>query len=279
MKLGELEFHVLNDGSLRLDGGAMFGVVPKPLWERKIPADARNRILLAMNILLIRAGEKIILVETGAGNKWDAKMAEIYGIGEPPRLPEQLAAHGVRPEQVDIVINTHLHFDHCGWNTHLVDGKAAPYFPNARYVVQRGELEHAKNPTDKDRASFDEDNFLAMEATGQWDLLETDAEIAPGVEVVRAPGHTLNMQCVKLTGGGKTAFFFADLAPTTAHVPFPWLMGYDLYPLTTLENKKKWIPEAARRGWLALFAHDTKTRAAYLHDRGGRYEIERVEVD
>jgi glyoxylase-like metal-dependent hydrolase (beta-lactamase superfamily II) len=279
MKLGELEFHILNDGSLRLDGGAMFGVVPKPLWEREMPADARNRISLTMNILLIRTGGKIILVETGAGGKWEAKLADIFGIGQPPRLPEQLAAHGVRPEQVNIVINTHLHFDHCGWNTHVVEGKAVPYFPNARYVVQRGELEHAKNPTDRDRASYLMDNFAPMEATGQWELLESDAEITPGVEVIRMPGHTLNMQCVRLTGGGKTAFFFADLAPTTAHLPFAWVMGYDLFPLTTLENKKKWIPETARGGWLALFAHDPVTRAAYLHERGGRYETERVEVD
>lgn len=279
MKLGELEFHILNDGSLRLDGGAMFGVVPKPMWERKMPADERNRILLAMNILLIRTRGKIILVETGAGNKWNAKLADIYGIGEPPRLPEQLAAHGVRPEQVDIVINTHLHFDHCGWNTHLVDGKAVPYFPNARYVVQRGDFEHAKSPTERDRASYEADDFLPMEATGQWDLLESDATIAPGVEVVQAPGHTLHMQCVKLTGGGKTAFFFADLVPTTAHLPIAWVMGFDLYPLTTLESKKKWIPEVARGAWLALFAHDTVTRAAYLHERGGKIEIERVEVD
>jgi glyoxylase-like metal-dependent hydrolase (beta-lactamase superfamily II) len=279
MRLGELEFHILGDGSLRLDGGAMFGVVPKPLWERKMPADARNRISMGMNILLIRTAGKTILVETGAGNKWDAKLADIYGIGQGARLPEQLKERGVRPEDVNIVINTHLHFDHCGWNTHRVNGRAAPFFPNAEYVVQRGELDHAKKPTERDQASYLEENFLPIEQAGMWRLLAGDTEIAPGVEVVRVPGHTMHMQCVRLTGGGKTAFFLADLAPTAAHIAYPWIMGYDLYPLTTLENKRKWIPEAARNSWLALFAHDPKTRAGYVHERSGRCEIEPFEVD
>jgi len=279
MKLGDIEFHILSDGQFRLDGGAMFGVVPRPLWEKRMPPDARNRITLGMNCLLIRTAGKWVLVETGAGDKWDAKHRDIFAIGGPPRLPDHLHARGVKPEQIDIVINTHLHFDHCGWNTRIVDRKARPTFPNARYVVQRGELEHAKQPTERDRASYLLDNFRPVEESGQWWLLEGDREVVPGVEVVRLPGHTRDMQGVRLSSGGKTAIFFADLVPTTAHLPFPWIMGYDLYPMTTLENKKKWIPEAARQGWLCLFAHDPQVPAAYLRERDGRYEPEPVRMD
>lgn len=279
MKLGDLEFHVLTDGGFRLDGGAMFGVIPRPMWEKKIAPDNRNRIRLSMNCLLIRSAGQWILVETGAGEKWDAKRRDIFAIEGPPRLPDQLQARGVQPEDIALVINTHLHFDHCGWNTQLVDGKAVPTFPNARYVVQRGELEHAKRPTERDRASYIGENFLPIEAAGKWWLLEGDREVAPGVELIRVPGHTRDMQCVRLHGGGKTAFFFADLVPTTAHLPYAWIMGFDLYPLTTLENKKKWIPEVAREGWLALFGHDPVVRAARLRERNGQYEAEPFEVD
>jgi glyoxylase-like metal-dependent hydrolase (beta-lactamase superfamily II) len=279
LRLGDLEFLVLPDGTLRLDGGAMFGVVPKPMWEKKAAADERNRILLSMNCLLIRAAGKNILVETGAGDKWDAKRRDIYAIDGAPRLLDQLAAHGVKPEQVDFVINTHLHFDHCGWNTRMVDGKARPTFPNARYVVQQRDFEHAKRPTERDRASYILDNYLPVEAAGQWWLLEGEREIVPGVSVFPAPGHTPAMQCVRLEGGGKTAIFLADLVPTTAHLPLAWIMGFDLFPLTTLENKKKWLPQIARHGWLALFAHDSIVRAAYLRDRDGALDIEPVDVD
>lgn len=279
MKLGDLEFHILTDGTFRLDGGAMFGVVPRVLWERKMPPDERNRVRFAMNSLLIRSAGKWILLETGAGDKWDAKHRDIFGFEGSARLLEQLLARGVRPGEVDLVINTHLHFDHCGWNTRVVEGKVRPTFPNARYVVQRGELDHARRPTERDRASYLSDNFEPVEAANQWWLLEGDREVAPGVELLRVPGHTHDMQCVRLSGGGKTAFLFADLVPTTAHLPFPWIMGYDLYPLTTLENKKKWIPTVAREGWLALFGHDPEIPAAYLRERDGSYHAEPVHIE
>ena len=279
MRLGEIEFTVVTDGTFRLDGGAMFGVIPKPLWEKKAQPDDRNRIRLSMNCLLIRASRKLLLVETGAGDKWDVKRTDIFAFEGLVRLPDQLAAHGVSPAQVDYVINTHLHFDHCGWNTRVVDGKVVPTFPNARYVLQRGELEHAKRPTERDRASYLGENFLPVEAAGQFLLLEGEREIVPGVEVFRVPGHTLDMQCVRMLSGGKTAVFLADLVPTTAHLPLPWIMGFDLYPLTTLENKKKWLPEAVREGWLCLFAHDPEIRAAYLHERDGAYAPEPISID
>lgn len=278
MKLGNLEFHVLLDGHVYLDGGAMFGVIPKVMWEKKVPADARNRIQLAMNCLLIRAGGKNILVETGAGGKMGPKMRDIYGL-DGPFLNDRLHDHGLDRTEIDIVINTHLHFDHCGGNTRVEKDKVVASYPNAKYVVQRGEFEHAKNPNERDRASYFPENYVPIEAAGKLALLEADRALAPGVELIRVPGHTANMQCVKLTGGGKTAFFFADLVPTAAHLPLPWIMGYDLYPMTTLENKKKWIPEVIQEGWIALFGHDAKTPAGHVRDRDGIWELEPIKVD
>lgn len=279
MRFGGLEFTTVSDGGFRLDGGAMFGVVPKPLWEKKIPGDERNRIQLGMNCVLVRTAGKTVLIETGAGDKLDSKLRGIYAIEEGPRLLDRLAAHGVTPDRVDIVVDTHLHFDHCGWNTRIVNGKVMPTFPNAKYFLQRGELEHAKAPNERDRASYMPDNFLPVEAAGQFVLLEGDAEVAPGIELIRVPGHNADMQCVRLSGGGKSAFCFVDLVPTTAHVPFPWIMGYDLYPMQTLANKKKWIPEIAASGALVIFAHDFNVPAAYLHQHENQFEIEAARVD
>ncbi len=278
MKLGELEFHIISAGHVLLDGGAMFGVIPRPLWEKKMQPDARNRITLSMNSLLIHAGGKRILVETGAGDKMNAKTREIYGL-DGPFLDDELRGYGLRPEDIDIVLNTHLHFDHAGGNTRVEKDKVVATFPNARYIVQRGEFEHAMNPNERDRASYFPENYAPIEAAGMFTLLDGDGEIAPGVEVIKLPGHTAHMQGVKLTGGGKTAFLFADLVPTTAHLPIPWIMGYDLYPMTTLENKKRWIPDVVREGWLALFAHDARVPAAHLRERNGQWEAEPVTVD
>jgi len=277
LKLGDIEFHVLSDGHILLDGGAMFGVIPRPLWEKKMPPDARNRITLGLNCLLIHAAGKRILVETGAGDKMNAKLRAIYGL-EGPRLVDRLHDHGLQPEDIDIVIDTHLHFDHCGGNTRVEKDKAIPAFPNAQYFVQKGEYDHALLPTERDQASYFQENFVPIQAAGKLTLLESGATIVPGVEVIRAPGHNADMQCVKITGGGKTAFFFADLVPTTAHLPLPWIMGYDLYPLTTLANKKEWIPKVVREGWIALFVHDAAVPAAYLRERDGQWEAEPVEL-
>ena len=280
MKLGSIEFHILNDGTFRLDGGAMFGVIPKPMWERVVPCDERNRITLAMNSLLIRAAAQWILVETGAGDKWDDKRRDIYAFQGAPRLLAQLADRGLEPEQIDIVINTHLHFDHCGWNTRIVNSVAVPTFANARYFVHRGELEHARYPTERDRASYMPDNFEPMARSGQWELADGErCEVVPGVEMIVLAGHTRDLMGVRLSSGGQTAIFLSDLVPTTAHLPFPWVMGFDSYPLTTLANKKKWLPEIAREGWLALFCHDGKTPAARLRQQEGKIVPEPVVVD
>jgi glyoxylase-like metal-dependent hydrolase (beta-lactamase superfamily II) len=278
LKLGELEVHVISAGHVLLDGGAMFGVIPRPLWETKMAPDARNRITLSMNCVLVKAAGKQILVETGAGDKMNSKLRDIYGL-DGPHLADRLRDYDLRPEDIDIVVNTHLHFDHCGGNTRVEKDKVVPAFPNARYIVHRGEFEHAMDPNERDRASYFPENYAPLEAAGVFSLLERDSVIAPGVELIRVPGHTANMQCVKLTGGGKTAFLFADLVPTTAHLPLPWIMGYDLYPMTTLENKKRWIPEVLREGWLAVFAHDARVPFAYLRERDGRWEAEPVTLD
>lgn len=271
MKFGEMELFVLSDCRLRLDGGAMFGVVPKALWSRKMPADERNRISLGTNCLLIRAAGKTLVVETGIGGKTDEKFNDIYAVERPQGLVQALAGQGVSSKDVDIVINTHLHFDHCGGNTERrEDGEIAATFPNAEYVVQQGEYDHAQNPTDRDRASYLPENYEPLARSGQLQLVAGDTEIIPGVEVVRVPGHTEHQQCVRLRSGGRTAFFFADLVPTTAHLPFAWLMGYDLFPLTTLEQKKRWIPQAVEEGWLCLFAHDPEVPAAYLSEKNGK---------
>jgi glyoxylase-like metal-dependent hydrolase (beta-lactamase superfamily II) len=278
VKLGELEFHIFSTGRVLLDGGAMFGVIPRTMWEKKMVPDARNRITLSMNSLLILAGGKRILVETGAGDKVNAKFRDTYGL-DGPHLDAGLRAYGLGPEDIDIVVNTHLHFDHCGGNTRVEKDKIVPAFPNARYVVQRGEFEHAMHPNERDHASYIAENFAPIESAGLFELIEGDRTIAPGVELLRLPGHTADMVCVKLMGGGETAFLFADLVPTTAHLPLPWIMGYDLYPMTTLENKKRWIPVAVQEGWIALFAHDARVAAAYLRERDGKWETEPVVVD
>ena len=279
MLLGDIEVHLLGDGTFRLDGGAMFGVIPRPLWEKKSPPDDRNRILLGMSVLLIRAGGKLILVETGGGDKWNAKQNAIYLFEESGRLPQRLAALGVEPEEIDIVINTHLHFDHCGWNTRLVNGVAAPTFPNARYIVQRKEFDHACAPTERDRASYFPDNFMPMQKSGQWDFLDGDSQIMPGIEVIVVPGHIKDMQCVKILGGGQTIFFVADLVPTAAHLSYPWIMGYDLYPMTTLESKHKWLPIVAKENWTIVFGHDPHMPSAKLREKEGGFDAEPLPID
>jgi len=274
MILGNMEIHLLNDGPFWLDGGAMFGVIPKPLWEKQIQPDPRNRIRLTMNCLVVRTAKECILIEAGAGDKLDAKRNDIFGLGGPPRLLDQMAAIGVRHEDVTIVLNTHLHFDHCGWNTRVVAGRVVPTFPNARYIVQRGELDWARHPSERDRGSYFPENFEPIDERSKWSLLGSDAEIVPGLRVFRVPGHNRDMMCVRLDGGGRTIFLPVDLCPTHFHIPTPWVMSYDLYPLQTMENKKKWLAEAARGNWLCVFCHDAETPTGYIREREGKYTLE-----
>lgn len=279
MHLGEIEVRQLHAGNFWLDGGAMFGVVPKTLWEKKAPADERNRIRLATNCLLVRASGKTIVIETGNGAKWDAKLRNIYGIPEGDGLQAALGREGVRPQDVDLVIDTHLHFDHAGGNTIPANGRDVPAFPRAKYVLQRGELEHAMHATERDRASYFADRFAPITEAGQWELVEGDVEILPGISVTRIPGHNENIQAVKISGGGKTVMFVADLLPTRHHLPLAWIMAYDLYPMKTLETKRKWIAEISRQNWIVVFGHDPEYAAATLHEHDGKMEFEPVDLN
>jgi len=274
-----MEVHYLDGGNFALDGGAMFGVVPKVFWEKKSPPDERNRIRMRANSLLVRAHGKNIVIETGNGTKWDFKQRAIYGIQDGDPLIDSLARTGVQPGQIDLVINTHLHFDHAGGNTRIVDNNVVPAFPNARYIVQRGEFEHASNPTERDRASYFPENFAPITKAGLWDLVEGDCEILPGISVARIPGHNADIQAVLLTGGGKTLAFVADLIPTRHHIPLPWIMAYDLYPLQTLETKRRWIPRILTGRWVVVFGQDPDFAAATLHEHGGKIEIEPVDLN
>jgi glyoxylase-like metal-dependent hydrolase (beta-lactamase superfamily II) len=278
MHFGEIEVLPVLGGSFYLDGGAMFGVVPKTLWEKKAPADDRNRIRLAVNSLLVRAAGKDILVETGNGTKWDPKLRNIYGIQEGDPLRDGLARVGIAAEKVDMVINTHLHFDHAGGNTRFVDERDVPTFPNAQYVVQRAELEHAMNPTERDRASYFADRFIPVSEAGQWRLVDGDVEIVPGISVVRIPGHNADIQAVKISGGNRAVIYVADMLPTRHHLPLAWMPGYDLYPLQTLETKRTRIAEIIEQGWIVAFGHDPDFPTATLHERNGKIEFEPVDL-
>lgn len=258
MQFGDYRIEIVPDTEFRLDGGAMFGVVPRNLWSRVCPPDDQNRIRLNMNCLYIEAGRERILIETGIGEKWSEKQAARYGLDRRRTLGESLRAiGGTGPEEITIVINTHLHFDHAGGNTRLNEqGRAVPAFPNARYFVSREEFEHAEAPTERDRASYLPDNWQPLRDSGQLELKEPNYEVVPGLSMETHPGHNRTMQCPRLESGGQTLFGFADLVPTRAHVQFAWIMGYDLYPVETLETKKRLLPQAAREGWYCLFYHD-----------------------
>jgi glyoxylase-like metal-dependent hydrolase (beta-lactamase superfamily II) len=265
--LGEFDLTVLSDGHYFLDGGAMFGVVPKPMWERRAPADAQNRILLGLNTVLVRTGKHTVVIETGIGNKIGAKLRAIYGAQE--QLPRAFAAAGVRPEEVDIVINSHLHFDHCGWNTMLTpDGKIVPTFPNARYFAHRGEVEHGHLQLERDAISYRSPNYDTLVESGQMTLLDTRpgeiAEIVPGVSVECYPGHTAQMLAVNLDSGGKRACYISDLIPTSAHLDITWVMGYDLDPLICIEQRKRFYERAIPEQWLVLFTHDHHVPMGYV---------------
>lgn len=279
MRFGNIEVLAIHGGTFYLDGGAMFGVVPKTLWDKKSPADERNRIRLAANSLLVRASGKSILVETGNGTKWEPKLRNIYGIQDGDPLKDSLARAGVAPADIDLVINTHLHFDHAGGNTRFVDGRDVPAFPNATFIVQRGELDHAMNPTDRDRASYFPDRLVPITAASRWQLVDGDVQINPGISVMRIPGHNADIQAVKISGGGKSLYFVADLLPTRHHLPLPWMTGYDLYPLQTLETKRKRVAEIVQEGSIVAFGHDPDYPAATLHDRNGKIEFEPVDLN
>ena len=287
--LGDFELTFCTDGSYLLDGGAMFGVVPKTLWSKRTAADADNRIVLGLNTTIVRTGRHVVLIETGIGNKQSPKMREIHANQE--LLPASLAAAGVRVEEVTHVVNTHLHFDHCGWNTtRNADGSATPTFPNARYFAAAGELAHGRLQLERDAVSYLAPNYDPLIASGQLTLLDlpgalpaedlltgddlkiprqTSAEIVPGVSVERFPGHTLAMLGVhiysrSIGGAEQRACYIGDLIPTHHHLDPAWVMGYDLDPLTCIQERKRFLERAIPERWLVLFTHDHEMPAAFV---------------
>ena len=268
MTLGDFELSILSDGTYMNDGGAMFGVIPKVMWEKRAVPDDRNRIALGTNSLLVRTGEHNVLIDTGIGNKLNDKRRAIYDNQE--LLLNSFADAGVSPDEIDIVINTHLHFDHCGWNTYYKDGKPVPTFPRATYYVQEGELQHAHEQHERDRVSYMTDNYDPLVASGQMKLLRGDGEIVPGVSVKVYPGHTRDLQAVMLRSGGRTACYASDLVPDASHLEPMWIIGYDLYPLESIDNKHRFYDVAIPEQWLLVFTHDTRTPWTYLErdDKG-----------
>ena len=276
--LGDVRVHVLHDGSFALDGGALFGVVPRVLWERNDPPDDKNRVGLALNVALVETAGRRVLVDTGMGDRWGERETRMYRIDRSRTLLGSLAALGLGPEDIDVVVNTHLHFDHAGGNTRLRDGKVVPAFPRARYVVQAGEWHDATHPHERNRATYLEETFLPLDEAGQLALVEGDAEVAPGVRVVRVGGHTAHHQIVVIEGGGRHLVIPTDILPTTSHLPLAWITGYDLYPLDTLEAKRRLLEQVVGEGWEMLFYHDTRRPVGRIRAREGRFVVEEVEA-
>jgi glyoxylase-like metal-dependent hydrolase (beta-lactamase superfamily II) len=267
--LGDFELTAVSDGTYVADGGAFFGVVPKTLWQRKVKADDLNRITVSCNSVLIQAGNQNILIETGIGNKLAEKTKSFFLPQE--KLLNNLHEAGVAPEDIDVVINSHLHFDHCGWNTVYKNGVAVPTFPKAKYYAPRGEWEHGVLQLERDRVSYISDNYDPLIRTGQMTLLSGDQEIVPGVSVETIPGHTRHMWAVMVRSGGKTACYISDLIATTWHLEPTWVMAYDLFPLEAIENRKKYYERAVPGQWLTMFTHDPNVPWAHITSENGKF--------
>jgi glyoxylase-like metal-dependent hydrolase (beta-lactamase superfamily II) len=278
--IGNLELTPLLDGYFRLDGGAMFGVVPKPLWEKRAPADERNRITLGLRPLLVRGGRRTMIIDAGIGDKMDAKSIEIYGIDRARHLDHALADAGCSAGAIELVLASHLHFDHAGgFTARDGSGVVRPRFESARYVARTAEWNDATHPHERNRASYFQENFVPLHDAGVLDLVDGDEEIMPGVRVRRSGGHTMHHQVVMLESGGRTAVFAADMIPTTAHIDEPWIMGYDLYPMDTLAFKRAFVREAIDREYLVFFEHDPKVAAGYIREKDKRKYVEPVISD
>jgi glyoxylase-like metal-dependent hydrolase (beta-lactamase superfamily II) len=277
MKLGRFDLSSLSDGTFRLDGGAMVGVIPKPLWERRIPADDRNRITLGLRPLLVRTDREAILIDGGVGDQMSPKDAEIYALDRTRHLDHSLAAVGLTAHGIDLVIATHLHFDHVGGFTTRVDGVWRPRFPRARYVINRHEWHDATHPHERNRASYVLDTFMPLLDAGVVDFVDHDTDVRPGLRLERTGGHTMHHDIVRIESEGRTALYVADLMPTTAHVDEPWIMGYDLYPVDTLVAKKRVLAEAIAGEYVIFFEHDPATAAGVIRLDGRRKRIEPIE--
>jgi glyoxylase-like metal-dependent hydrolase (beta-lactamase superfamily II) len=260
--LGDFELAVFSDGEYYLDGGTFFGVIPRVMWERRMRPDEHNRLHAGLNSLLVRTGKHNVLIETGIGNKLNERMVKIYT--QPAKLLDNLSEGGIAPEDIDVVINTHLHFDHCGWNTIRRGEGVAATFPKAKYYVQRGEWQHGRQQLERDRISYISANYDPLIENGQMHLLHGDQEILPGISVKVFPGHTAHMQAVIIKSGGRTACYTSDLIPTRAHIDLTWGMSFDLFPLETIESKKRYYADSIPEKWLTVFTHDPHLPWAYI---------------
>jgi len=263
VSLGDFELTAISDGTYVADGGAFFGVVPKVMWQKKVQPDETNLITVGCNSVLVRTGKQNVLIETGIGNKLEEKKKRIFQSQE--KLLENLHAAGTAPEDIDVVINSHLHFDHCGWNTVYKNGVAIPTFPKAKYYAPEGEWKHGSLQLERDRVSYLSDNYDPLIRSGRMQLLGSAAEIVPGISVAAWPGHTRNMWAVLIRSAGKTACYISDLIPTTWHLDVTWVMAYDLFPLEVIENRKKYYSSAIPEQWLTIFTHDPHVPWAYVN--------------
>lgn len=279
MQFGDFQIDFLSDGTFKLDGGAMFGIVPKPLWTRECPADERNRILLRCNCPLIRTGKQNILIDCGMGRKWNEKQREIYAIDERHTLLDDMARVGLKPGDVTVLAHTHLHLDHAGWNTQLnAKGEAEPVFVNARHLVERRELDIARRPNEVQRGTYLEQNVAPIDREG-FEIFDETFEIVPGVTMFRTGGHTAGHCGLRIESGGRKAVFFGEMMPMTFYRHLPWIMAYDLYPLETLEMKRKLLAECLKDDALVLFDHDPNLFAGRLRaGEKGKLEIDPVDV-
>jgi glyoxylase-like metal-dependent hydrolase (beta-lactamase superfamily II) len=291
LTLGDFELSVFSDGTYPLDGGAFFGVIPRVMWSRKIAADEKNYITCGLNSLLVRTGKQTILIETGIGNKLSDRMRKFYG--QPAQLLDNLSAAGIAPEDIDIVVNSHLHFDHCGWNTvRDKNGRIVPTFPRAKYYAPEGEWEYARKPSERDAISYISENYDPLVESGQMTLLKGGEEIVPGISVKTFRGHTASMQGIIVRGSqnphpvaqnatrvghpqdsfsAPIACYISDLMPTSAHIDLTWGMGFDLYPLDTIASKKEYYARALPEKWLTVFTHDPQMPWAYIEqDAAGK---------
>jgi glyoxylase-like metal-dependent hydrolase (beta-lactamase superfamily II) len=271
MQIGKYKISVINSGLFKLDGGAMFGIIPKPLWEKTNPADKDNRIQLITRNILLQNGTKNILIDTGMGSKWDNKSVQIYDINQAEStLDSELLKNGIKPEDITDVILTHLHFDHTGGSTRMENGKLVPAFPNAKYHVQKLNYEWGMNPSERDRGSYLKDNFEPLAKEGILNFIEGDADFDDEISFITINGHTFSQQLVKISDTSSTILYCCDLFPTTSHIKIPYVMGYDLQPLVTIQEKKKLLRIAAEDNWKLFFEHDAGTVCAtvQLTDKG-----------
>ncbi len=280
MKIGKYELFAAETGVFGLDGGAMFGIIPKPLWSKTNPADDQNRVTLHARNLLLVSGSRKILIDTGIGNNWDEKFSQIYRLDQNEfTLSKSLEKLNVTPAEITDVILTHLHFDHTGGSTMLIDGKWIPSFPNAKYHVQKKHFDWAMNPIEKDRASFIQPRFLPLKEEGLLNFIEGDKQLDDEIEVITINGHTIFQQMVKISDSSNTVLYCGDLFPFASHIPIPYVMGYDLQPMITIQEKKKILPAAIEQNWKLFFEHDPEVIMATVAESQRGFSIDKVFIE